>query len=135
MSLSLTLVFDKYERSHDPVIASNRLKFEGHANHLQEVLQPVTLPLPAGVEWLSEDAGLKLFKTDPYGDELTFVSAGLLAPRLHDTVQGVWGKAVAAFVQALPPETRVVLWWALGIGKKFHGHQHYRLCLLPALWS
>ncbi|WP_432263339.1 hypothetical protein [Cupriavidus sp. TMH.W2] len=111
MSLSLTLVFDKYRRDHDPIIASNRIKFEGDAVSLREALKPVTLPLPTGVEWLTEDVGLKLFKTDPYDDELTFVSAGLLAQRLNEAAQGAWGKAVAEFVQALPPDSRVVLWW------------------------
>lgn len=113
MSLSLTLVFDKFRRAldNDPIYASNRLKFEGDALRLREALKPVALPLTAGVEWLSEDQGLKLFKTDPYDDDLTFVSAGLLAPRLQDAAQGAWGRAVLAFVQTLPADTRVVLWW------------------------
>lgn len=111
MSLSRTLAFDQYRHDLDPIIASNRLKFEGDAERRREALKLVTLPLAAGVEWLGDDEGLKLCKTDVYADELTFVSAGLLAPRLQEAAQGPWGRAVVAFVQALPPYRRLVLWW------------------------
>jgi hypothetical protein len=110
MSLSLTLAFDKYRRDNYPIIASNRLAFDGDAERLRDALKPVVLPLPAGVEWY-DDEGLKHYKTDPYGNALTCVSAGLLAPRLQDAAQGPWGHAVLIFVQSLPADTRVALWW------------------------
>ncbi|VVE56786.1 hypothetical protein PAQ31011_05142 [Pandoraea aquatica] len=111
MSLSLTLVFDKYMRAQDPVIASNRLRIDGGEKQLWEVVQPITLPLPHGVEWFDEEVGLKHYTTDKYDVPLTWVPAHLLAPHLRSVAQSDWGRAVAAFVLALPAATRVVLWW------------------------
>jgi len=111
MSLSLTLVFERHPHLDGPVLASNKLDF-GYVDHaLLEALKPVSVPLDEGVEWYEDDSGLMLRKTDPYGDSLTFISVALLVPRLEVVAKAPWPMAVVAFLRALPPSTRVVLWW------------------------
>ncbi|RQR65694.1 hypothetical protein DIE18_04380 [Burkholderia sp. Bp9125] len=111
MSLSLTLVFERHPLRDEPVLATNKLDF-GYVDHaLFDALKPVSVPLDEGVEWHGDDSGLTLCKTDPYGDPLTFVSVALLVPQLEAVAKVPWPMAVVAFIRALPPSMRVVLWW------------------------
>jgi len=67
MSLSLTLVFERVTPSHDGIYGFNRLSFGYASESLHDALKPLAVPWPEGVQWLDEEAGLTLRKTDPYG--------------------------------------------------------------------
>jgi hypothetical protein len=62
------------------------------------------------VQWY-EDEGLKEWKEDPYGQPLTFMLAHTIARHLSAASLHGFDAATLAYLNALPPETRVVLWW------------------------
>src|SRR4051812_46517473 len=75
--------------------------------------------LAAGAQMLSaglkvghhEDEGLRWDEVDRYGKPLTFTTPEELRRlRLPDEV-APWNRAVLAFLLALPPDTRIVLYW------------------------
>ncbi|MFM0610199.1 hypothetical protein PQR05_37470 [Paraburkholderia sediminicola] len=108
MATSLTLVFDRFGQQNEAILASNKLSFGYVDGSFYESLQPVALALPKGIENNGE-----LETQDAYGNPLTYVSAGLLAPRLAALPQKTaWSDGVAAFVGTLPPDMRIVLDWS-----------------------
>jgi hypothetical protein len=73
---------------------------------------PPPMPIPPGVrfDWYS-DEGIKTETCDPYGEPLTYVIAGWFSKVNAPEQTGKWNRAVLQMLQALPPETPVVLWW------------------------
>jgi hypothetical protein len=69
-------------------------------------------PLPAGLRvGLYEDQGLTYADADRYGQALTYTTpADLRDLRPPDDITP-WNRAVLAFLRALPPDARVVLYW------------------------
>jgi hypothetical protein len=69
-------------------------------------------PLPEGLKvGHCEDEGLKYEEVDRYGNALTFTTPTELGKlRVADDL-GPWNRAVIAFLLALPPDARVVLYW------------------------
>lgn len=66
-------------------------------------------PLPKNVILhVYEDEGLKELDEDPYGEKLTYVTAGELAKTKPKTP---WNKSVIAFISTLPEDMPVILWW------------------------
>jgi hypothetical protein len=58
-----------------------------------------------------EDEGLKWEEVDRYGQPLTFTTpAELRRLRLPDDLNP-WNRAVLAFLLALPPDARIILYW------------------------
>lgn len=53
-----------------------------------------------------EDEGLRFDRTDRQGNLLTYTTPAHLRSAEH----GPWNQAVLAFLLALPPETRVILY-------------------------
>jgi len=111
MSLSLTLVFERFHPSAEPILASNKLSFGYVDATLVDALADVVVPFKDGVEWPDDETGLVLRHTDPYGRPLTYVPAALLGTRLAIAAKAPWSQAVVTFIGALPASTRVVLWW------------------------
>ena len=111
MSLSLTLIFECPGRPPSTVYAQNKLSFGDVSGNVHVSLLEVSVPLPEGVEYPDDQEGLQLRHSDAYGDPLTFVSAALLVPRLQGVARGPWQPGIVAFLEKLPPSTRVVLWW------------------------
>jgi hypothetical protein len=69
-------------------------------------------PLPDGLKvGRYEDQGLAYAATDRYGKPLTFTTpADLGRLRVPEDI-AEWNRAVLAFLLALPPDTRIVLFW------------------------
>lgn len=109
MSLSLTLVFDQYKLS-GPLLAFNRLRLEHQDYALFERMKAEATPLPEGLQWYG-DEGIEECADDPYGKKLTFLTAYAVARHLSGVNLQGWTAAVLAFLNALPADTRVVLWW------------------------
>lgn len=110
MSISLTLVVDQF-RLPGRVLAYNRLRLELQDYRLFDRIKAEAVPLSEGVSWY-EDEGLKQRSADPYGSPLTVLTAYAVARHLSGVRLYHWDAAVLAFLNALPPETRVVLWWS-----------------------
>jgi hypothetical protein len=69
-------------------------------------------PLPAGLKaGRYEEEGLMYTDTDRRGNPLTFTSPIILRRlRLPEDV-GIWNQAILAFLLALPPDARIILFW------------------------
>ena len=109
MSYCLTLGIIKNDgMSH--VMTYDRLRVDTQDEDLFELIRAAATPLGAGVYWWSDD-GCKRLSTDAYDFPLTFVTSFQLALLLGDVHLDPWDAALKAFMVALPPATRVVLFW------------------------
>jgi hypothetical protein len=111
MALNLTLIFDRFSQRGGPILSTNKLAFDYVQASLADELHPFSVPLSEPVHWLEDGSDSSPRKTDMYGDPLHFVSATHLVPKLAVIAKTPWEKAVVAFVGALPPDARVILWW------------------------
>jgi hypothetical protein len=111
MGLRLNLIIEHpgYQGA-SALLGYDRLTVACRNHELFGHLEREATPLP---EELYEygDEGLKKTQTDPYGKTLTYLPARTLAAHLGTTKLDPRDKAVLAFLEALPADTRVVLWW------------------------
>ena len=110
MSMNLILGFDRYG------IKGSVLCFERHRLDWQDYeafdhIKAEAIPMPEGVHWYDDD-GLQARNDDPYGNPLTWMPAHSLARHLACAPLRGWDMATLAFLKAIPPETKVVLWWS-----------------------
>jgi hypothetical protein len=75
------------------------------------LIEPVKR-IPDGVRFSRySDEGIEDRNDDQYGNPLTYITAGDLAiVKLHKQAS-LWNQACWAFIRALPPKTKIVLWW------------------------
>lgn len=112
MSLSLTLAFERYAAGlPGPILCAERHRLDWQNYDAFTLIKSEAIPLTCGVDWYDDD-GIETRHTDPYGNSLTFMTAHTITRHLAWAIlPTAYDKAVLAFVSALPPETRVVLWW------------------------
>lgn len=112
MSLDLTLAVEEWPSFGRKFLAYNRVSVGFQDYKVFHKIRDDAETLPEEVLWY-DDEGLQTTREDKYGVALTFITAGKLAKHLQYTKQlGRGGAtAVAAYIAALPPETRVLLWW------------------------
>lgn len=116
MSLSLTLIFENapiFGTRNNKVLGYDRMHLGDVGRDLEVIMRDVSTPLGIPL-WAYGDEGLRLVTEDPYGTPLTFVTAHQLA-KAHFTEyigEPGWKPALKAFVGALPPTTRIILWWS-----------------------
>jgi hypothetical protein len=77
---------------------------------VKPVVEPMPLPKQTLLEWYG-DEGLERRSNDPYGTPLTYIFAREFCKIKLDNLNP-WNKAVIAFIQSLPEDTPVVLWWS-----------------------
>ena len=78
----------------------------------KEAVPSIVQPLPEGLKvGHYEDDGLKFSDADRYGQPLTFTTPKLIESLRVVEEMSDWNRAVLAFLFALPPETRIVLFW------------------------
>lgn len=111
MSTNLTLVFDRYGCERDSLLAFERMRLDWQDYDAFDRLKSDAIPFVNGVDWFG-DEGLEHSTTDDYGFPLTYVSAHTLAQHLSQESLRGWDAAALAFLKALPPDTKVVLWWS-----------------------
>ncbi len=69
-------------------------------------------PLPDGLTvGCDEDEGLRYTNADRYGNRLTFTTPADLGGPIVPDDSVPWNRARLAFVLALPPDSRIVLFW------------------------
>lgn len=110
MSINLTLAFDRYA-FNGPILCFERHRLDWQDYEAFDRIKAEAVPLGDSVYWY-EDEGLKQRAEDPYGKPLTFMPAHTIARHLSKVPLRGWDAAVLAFLNALPPATRVVLWWS-----------------------
>ena len=110
MSRNLILAFDHFGLN-GPLLAHDRLRMNWQDYDAFDRIKAESVPLPEGVQWYG-DEGIENRPDDQYGEPLTYVAAHTLARHLASATLRGWDLAVLAFVKALRPDTRVVLWWS-----------------------
>ncbi len=109
MGLDLTLVFHRLDILPD-ILAYDRLALWRSQDLFREIKDIPSQPLEMRFTWY-EDDGLVERTTDPYGAPLRWCWASDLAKLEITQDMHPWNAAVLAFVRALPPELKIVLWW------------------------
>lgn len=113
MGIDLTLGIPKHE-THDAPLVSERFRLDVRNYELFDALKEIATPLPQGADWYFED-GLETVTVDEYEDPLTFVTAAQMVKQYERFETGKipeWDAAVMAFLRALRPDRKVILWWA-----------------------
>ncbi len=110
MSVNLTLAFDRYGLK-GPILCYERHRLDWQDYEAFDRIAAEAVPLTEGVHWY-EDKGLKEQKEDCYGKPLTFLPAHSIARHLSKAPLRGFDAATLRYINALPPETRVVLWWS-----------------------
>lgn len=116
MGIDLKVFASSFRERRDEFLATATLRFDRDMGVLAQFApdaQPcVVRLLPQGLKvGHYEDEGLKFAVTDRSGNPLTFTTpADLRRLRLPDDISP-WNKAVLSFMLALPPETRLILYW------------------------
>lgn len=59
-----------------------------------------------------EGAGIARTRVDGYGNKLTFVYAQQLKRLLVPSDASPWNRAIMAFIEALPDDTPIILYWS-----------------------
>jgi len=95
----------------DSPLSYNRLRLD-----LQDIdafyrIRSESILLETGVYWYDDD-GIKKTNIDDYGVKLTYISSHTLAKHLSGVHLTGWDAAVLEFLNALPQDTMVVLWWS-----------------------
>lgn len=112
MGLNLTLIpqTETAGTIPGPWLAFARLPLRTQNRELFQRIERIAHPFTDGVWWYG-DEGLKQFSTDPYDTPLTYVLARDLKVELECADMVGTDAAIRAFVAAMPPDWRVVLWW------------------------
>lgn len=113
MRRSLTVYLSPHERvqrESNPFSAWNSLHVQEDVDLYDAIAEIPTETLPLGLQMLTEEEGLETFTEDLHGDPIPFVRAEAFR-RLAAEIRGDWNRGVFLFLAALPPKTRVVLWW------------------------
>lgn len=110
MSNKLTFALERYQ--HNPIIPYTRMKLEFEDEPLFERIKEKATPLSAPVMWYF-DSGLDIVDEALHAP-LTFITAFHLADALRAIPTSKltkWDFAVVAFIEALPHDARIILWW------------------------
>lgn len=115
MSLLLTIVLDENQpglkQLKMPAYPTTRFNFTGDVNYVETVVKPLGIPLQYGLSWYDDEKGLVTRHTDAYGDPLTSVLAWQLVGHLKNAANRPFQLAAIAYLEALPPNTEVILYW------------------------
>jgi hypothetical protein len=116
MGVDLKVFASHFRERRGEFLATATLRFDRDAGLFAQLApdaEPrLTHPLPAGLKvGHQEDEGLRWDDADRQGQPLTFTTpADLRRLRVPDDLSP-WNRAVLAFLMALPPDARVVLYW------------------------
>ena len=117
MGIDLTIAPQRYITPHDEFttwfLAFDRISFDRDYILFDNIrkLKPHLLPESTTFQWYGDD-GLKEIEKDAYGDTLTYVNADDLAKAFTETPNLSYkNKAIKAYIEALPPSHKIVLWW------------------------
>lgn len=109
MGLNLTLI-PQMDTLGGRILAFVRLPLLTQDRDLFRQIEQIAHPFLDGVDWYG-DSGLESVNTDPYGTPLTYAIAADLAKCLDPADLRRMDPAVRAFINEMPPDWRVVLWW------------------------
>lgn len=108
MGMDLSVCPDTFGLKGETVLAYDRLRINRDYDLFERVRSLRPRPLDTAVAYY-EDDGLADRTTDPYGADLTYLTAGELSA--IDPGTGTLARAVWAYLDELPRDTKIVLWW------------------------
>lgn len=116
MGMDLKVMASAFREQRGEFLPTATLRFDRDerlfAQLARDAAPCLVQPLPAGLKVGSyEDAGLTYTDADRYGNSLTFTTPAVLRDlQVPDDVCD-WNRAILAFLLALPPDARIVLYW------------------------
>ncbi len=117
MGIDWTVLASYFREHRGEFLPTASLRFERDHRLFAQLSADATPPLvrllPPGLQaGVYRDAGLTFTATDGYGKPLTFATPGdMRALRLPGDLTP-WNCAVLAFLRALPPDNRLILFWS-----------------------
>lgn len=116
MGIDLKILASNFRERRGELLATASVRLDRDPRLLalfsKDAVPCLVQPLPQGLKaGHYEDEGLKFDENDRYGKPLTFTTPGQLKnlPPIDEISD--WNRAALAFLLALPPETRIVLYW------------------------
>jgi hypothetical protein len=116
MGLDLTVLASHFRERRGELLPSAVLRLDRDAALFAQLARDASpslvSALPDGLRvGYHEDTGLAYVDSDRYGQRLTCTTpAALRGLRVPDDL-AEWNRAILAFLTALPPDTRLVLYW------------------------
>jgi hypothetical protein len=116
MGVDLEVLASHFRERRGEMLSTARLRFDRDMRLLVQLEGQATPclvhPLPEGLNvGVYQDDGLKFTVTDRTGQPLTYTTpADLLRLQVPDDI-APWNRAILSFLVALPPNTRIVLYW------------------------
>lgn len=124
MGIDLTLCPVRHDHGKDSgsILVYTRLDFNMRDYDLWKKIQAEAIPLGVPVSWYM-DQGIEDVTEDPYGSPLTFITAHRLLKIIDEHFKssdelwirsgnrGHWDLGCLAFIRALNPDRRIILWW------------------------
>jgi hypothetical protein len=116
MGIDLKVLASHFRERRGEFLATASLRLDGDSRLLAQLAPDadpcLVHPLPEGLKvGHYEEEGLRYDQVDRYGEPLTCTTpADLRRLRFPDDL-GDWNRAVVAFLLALAPDARVILYW------------------------
>jgi hypothetical protein len=116
MGIDLEVMASHFREKRGELLPTATLRFDrdlGLFGQLSQEASPCLVQvLPEGLKvGRYEDAGLAFTDMDRYGKPLTFTTSSTLQKLRVPENLAPWNRAILAFLFALPPDSRVVLYW------------------------
>jgi hypothetical protein len=116
MGLDLTVMASHFRDRRGEMLPTATLRFDRDATLFEQLAADATpclvRTLPDGLSvGVHEDAGLRFVTMDRYDRPLTCTTPEDLHRLVVPDDTAVWNRAILAFLLALPPDARIVLYW------------------------
>lgn len=116
MGMDLKVMASYFRERRGEFLSTATLRFDRDAGLFSQLARDATPclvhPLPADLKVGSyEDDGLTYADADRHGNPLTFTTPAALRDLQVPPDVSDWNRAVLAFLFALPPDSRIVLFW------------------------
>lgn len=116
MGLDLTVLASNFRERRGEMLPTATLRFDRDTAIFSQLAPDATPclvhPLPDGLTVGSyEDSGLRYTDADRSGNRLSFTTPVDLRRLVVPDDTAPWNRAIITFLLALPPDTRLVLYW------------------------
>lgn len=116
MGVDLKVMASHFRERRGELLPTATLRFDRDAALFAQLAPDASpclvRPLPEGMTvGAYEDEGLRYTVADRFGNRLTYTTPADLAGLVAPADLAPWNRAILAFLLALPPESRIVLFW------------------------
>ena len=116
MGIDLKILASNFRERRGELLSTASLRADRDPRLLSvfstEAVPCIVQPLPDGLKvGHYEDAGIRFDDKDRYGRPLTFTTPEKLEALRDIEEINDWNRAIVAFLLALPPDTKIILYW------------------------